>query len=233
MRFKIQVTTCSDFPSEALLWIKEVEMVDSLDESESSRSIAGKNFPNFEMLEARSASALNKIIQASAKRTQADLGDSLMSSSSQEPRAQGRRDAMFASGSEEPGNQFKSSVFKHADPSNLGKSLLEGNKDDLFHQARSDLMKQEHQVGSLNDCISELQQQAYARRLELQDAQHGYIESRREQVRLQEEVSLKEKVLRDTGIRSMHEMGEMKRAQELRVDEVSVQKLREDHETLQ
>ena len=28
-------------------------------------------------------------------------------------------------------------------------------------------------------------------------------------------------------------MGEMKRAQELRVDEVSVQKLRENHETIQ
>ena len=31
----------------------------------------------------------------------------------------------------------------------------------------------------------------------------------------------------------MHEMGEMKRAQELRVDEFSVQKLRESHETMQ
>ena len=37
---------------------------------------------------------------------------------------------------------------------------------------------------------------------------HVYIESRREQVRLQEELSMKEKVLRDTRIRSMHEMGE-------------------------
>ena len=27
-----QVTTCSDFPPEAMLWIKEAEMVDSLDE---------------------------------------------------------------------------------------------------------------------------------------------------------------------------------------------------------
>ena len=94
-------------------------------------------------------------------------------------------------------------------------------------------MKQEHHVESLNDCISELQQHAYAHRLELQDAQHGFIESRREQVWPQEELSLKEKVLRDTQIRSMHEMGDMKRAQELRVDEVSVQKLRENHETIQ
>ena len=32
MRFKNQVATCSDFPSEALLWITEVEMVDSVDQ---------------------------------------------------------------------------------------------------------------------------------------------------------------------------------------------------------
>ena len=102
---------------------------------------------------------------------------------------------------------------------------MKGNKDHLLSQARSELMKQEHQFESLNNCISELQQHAYA--------QHGYIESRREQVRLQEELSMKAKVLRDTQIRSMHKMGEMKRAQELRVDEVSVQKIRENHETLQ
>ena len=34
-----------------MLWIKEVEVVDSFDELEASRSIAGKNFPNFEMLD--------------------------------------------------------------------------------------------------------------------------------------------------------------------------------------
>ena len=48
IRFINKVTTCSDFPSKAMLWIKEVEMVDSLDELKSSRSIAGKFFPNFE-----------------------------------------------------------------------------------------------------------------------------------------------------------------------------------------
>ena len=58
------------------------------------------------------------------------------------------------------GNQFKSSVFKHADTSKLGRSLLEGNKDHLLSQARSELMKQEHEVGSLNNCIRELQQHA-------------------------------------------------------------------------
>ena len=48
-----------------MLWIKEVEMADSLDELKSSRSVYGKDFPNFEMLDAKISSALNKIIQNS------------------------------------------------------------------------------------------------------------------------------------------------------------------------
>ena len=71
---------------------------------------------------------------ASAERTQADLREGLMSCSSQEPRASGKLAAMFSSGNKEPGNLIKSSVFKHADPSNLGRSLLEGNND---HSAQS------------------------------------------------------------------------------------------------
>ena len=78
------------------------------------------------------------------------------------------------------------------------------------------LKNQEHQVGSLNNCIGELQRQVYAQRLELQEAHHGSIESRREQARLKEELSMKEKVLRDTQIRNVHELGEMKKGQEIR-----------------
>ena len=62
-RCRNQVTTCSDFTSEATLWTKEVEMVNSTDESKSSRSVAGKKFPNFELLNAKIASAFNKIIE--------------------------------------------------------------------------------------------------------------------------------------------------------------------------
>ena len=48
-----------------MLWIKEVEMVDSLEELKSSSFVSGKNFPNSELLDAKIASALNKIIQNS------------------------------------------------------------------------------------------------------------------------------------------------------------------------
>ena len=86
---------------------------------------------------------------------------------------------------------------------------------------------------SLYTCINEFQHQTYAQRLELEDAHLGDVESRREQVWLQEELVMKEKALRDTQTRSIHEMGELKRAQELRVDEFSLQKLRESHDTIQ
>ena len=41
IRFKIEVCTCSQFPTEALPWIKEVEMVDSVDDLKSSCSVKG------------------------------------------------------------------------------------------------------------------------------------------------------------------------------------------------
>ena len=75
-------------------------------------------------------------------------------------------------------------------------------------------------VESFNKCIGELQRQTEEQRLAKQDAQHGFVESRREQVRLQEAFSMKAKVLRNAQIRNMH-------------DEVTVQKLRDNHETIQ
>ena len=65
MRFKTEVCTCSQFPTEAVQWIKEVELVDSVDELRSSSSTRGISMPNFEVLDAVIASALNKIIHNS------------------------------------------------------------------------------------------------------------------------------------------------------------------------
>ena len=62
IRFKTEVCNCSQFPTEAMQWIKEVEMVDSVDDFRSSSSIRCISMPNFEVLDARIASALNKII---------------------------------------------------------------------------------------------------------------------------------------------------------------------------
>ena len=48
-------------------------MVDSLEELKSSRSVCGKNFPNFEMLDAKIASALDKIIPNSQFKKKVNL----------------------------------------------------------------------------------------------------------------------------------------------------------------
>ena len=63
IRFKTEVCTCSQFPTEAMQWIKEVELVDSVNDLMYSSSRRGIQVPNFELLDTRIASALNKIIQ--------------------------------------------------------------------------------------------------------------------------------------------------------------------------
>ena len=46
-RFKTEVSTCSQLPTEAMLRIKEVEMVESVNDLKSSRSIRGTSGPDF------------------------------------------------------------------------------------------------------------------------------------------------------------------------------------------
>ena len=65
IKIKVEVCTCSQFPAEAVLWIKEVELVDSVDDLKSSCSVRGIRMPDFEVLDARIASALNRIIHNS------------------------------------------------------------------------------------------------------------------------------------------------------------------------
>ena len=62
IRFKTEVRPCSQFPAEAVLWIKKVEMVESVDDLKSSCSVRGFQMPDFEVLDAKIASALNRII---------------------------------------------------------------------------------------------------------------------------------------------------------------------------
>ena len=55
--------TCSNHLTKAMPWIKEMEMVNSVDDLKSSSSIQGIcPFPDFELLDPRIASALNKIV---------------------------------------------------------------------------------------------------------------------------------------------------------------------------
>ena len=65
MKFKTEVCTYSQLLTQDMFGIKEVELVDSVDELRSSSSTRGISMPNFEVLDARIASTLNKIIHNS------------------------------------------------------------------------------------------------------------------------------------------------------------------------
>ena len=57
-------------------------------------------------------------------------------------------------------------------------------------------------------------------------------QSRRDQLLLQEQLSEQNRDLRETRIKSLHEMEELKRVQELRVDESSRRRLIENQDTI-
>ena len=62
-RFMTEVCNCSQFPTEAMPWIKEVEMVESVDDLKSSCSVTGTQGSDLQVLDAKIASVLNRIIQ--------------------------------------------------------------------------------------------------------------------------------------------------------------------------
>ena len=73
VKFKTEVRAGSGSPWEAMLWIKEVDTVDTIDDLTSSRSVQRHHFPNFEMLDMKIPSALNKIIPNSYFRNRVSL----------------------------------------------------------------------------------------------------------------------------------------------------------------
>ena len=121
-----------------------------------------------------------------------------MSSSSRDPISTGRPVALFSSRNRSSQETFSGRedfssehqqvfgsnepFFGFSKPENSAKSLPDYNRDHTLAEARSELMKQECKVDSLNTCIREHQRQSNSQRLELEDAHFGYEESRREQV---------------------------------------------------
>ena len=133
-------------------------------------------------------------------------------------------------------NQFKKKTkpfFRFSDPEEATRLVLEEQRDHLLEEAKSEILKQECKVGLRKTSTREFQRQTHSNRLEMDYVNHGYEESRREQVRLQEELIGHERALRDTRIKSIHEVEELRRSQELRIDEFSRNELRESHATFQ
>ena len=93
------------------------------------------------------------------------------------------------------------------------------------------MRKQRCGADFLDSSVRDLQRQLDSDRLDIYCTNQGHEESRKEQAILHEELAQRERVLQETHIRSVHEVGELKRAQEIRIDEFSKNELRESHPT--
>ena len=103
----------------------------------------------------------------------------------------------------------------------------------MLAEAKSEVRRHESRADYLDSSVRDLQRQLYSNCLEIYCTNQGCEESRKEQARRHEELAQRESVLRETQIRSIHEVGELKRAQEMRIDEFSRNELRESHATIQ
>ena len=65
----------TNHPAEALSWMKEVDMANSVDDLKTSRSISRRQYQNFETLDARIATALKKTTQNSNFKKEGPLQD--------------------------------------------------------------------------------------------------------------------------------------------------------------
>ena len=99
--------------------------------------------------------------------------------------------------------------------SNSGFSL----KEQILAEVRSEIQKHELQAESDNRSIQELTGIIFSQRMEIDHTSTGCEQSRRDQLLLQEELSEQSRDLRE--IKSLHEMEELKRVLELRIDESS------------
>ena len=64
MNFKSEVCSNSSFPTDALVWINEIDSAKNVDDLKSSNPILGRMRPVFEVLDSKIASALKKLLTA-------------------------------------------------------------------------------------------------------------------------------------------------------------------------
>ena len=185
--------------------------------------------------------------EANADRSQFchSVRENFMSSSSQVTKSTGKPVTLFSSK-----NRSNQGMFPDREDFSSGHQRVLGNNEPLFRFSNP-----EHSVKSffwrtqrLNACrskiwsakteqiistlVRDLQRQLDSNRLEIYCTNQGYEESRREQATLHDELAQRERVLRDTRIRNIHEMEELKRAQEMRVDDFSRQELVESQDAM-
>ena len=171
---------------------------------------------------------------ASAKRTQADLGKSLMSSSSQEPSARGKPAALFSIKKRRTRKTIQEFCLQKRWSVKFGKiSYRREQRPFAESGTRWNYCSKNTKLN-----LSIIASVSFRNKLMLKDWNCRTLNTDMlnpdENRFVYKKIYLWRKVLRDTEIRSMHEMERNeKRAQELQVDVVTLQKLSENHEAIQ
>ena len=123
-------------------------------------------------------------------------------------------------------------LFRFSNPEkNVWSVFLEEQQDYMLAEEKSDVRKQERRADFLDTSLRDLRRQIDSNRLEIYCTNQGYEESRTDLAKFREELAHRERLLRETQIRSFHEVGELKKAKEMRTDEFSRNELRESHAT--
>ena len=109
--------------------------------------------------------------------------------------------------------------------------LLEIPKKEILAEVRTEIQKREFQAESDTRSIQELTEIIDSQRREIDHTITREEHSRRDQLLLQEQLSEQNRDLGEAHIKSLHEMEDLNRVQELRIDEFSRRRLIENQDT--
>ena len=88
----------------------------------------------------------------------------------------------------------------------------------MLAEAKSEILRHEYRADLAEYIICELKRQIESQEVEIGHTRTGYKQSRREQALLHKELADQERALRDTRIRSIQKLEELKRDQEFRLE---------------
>ena len=112
------------------------------------------------------------------------------------------------------------------------RNLLEIQKMQILDEVRTEIQKHEFQADSERKSIQEFTGIIDSQRREIDHTLASDERLRRVQLLLHEQLSEQNRDLRDAHIKSLHEMEELKRVQEIRIDEFSRRRLIENQDTI-
>ena len=99
----------------------------------------------------------------------------------------------------------------------------------MLAEAKSEILRHEYRADLAEHNVCELKRQIDSQAVEIGHTRTVCVQSRREQALLQEDFADRERALHDTRIRSILKLEELKRDQEIRLEEFSRRRMVENH----